>query len=193
MNIIRRIYDWMGSKVGSPWATAWLLFLFFIEASVLIIPVDPLLILYCVKHQSRSFYYAALATGASVFGGLFGYAIGAVMWSTVGTWIVQHLISQPVFDSIAAKYALYQHWAVLIAALTPVPYKAVTISAGFCHLDLASFIGFSILGRGIRFFLLAGLIYKWGKPIQTFIDRYFNLLAILFMLILFGSVKVLFS
>ncbi len=192
MNIIRRIYDWMGSKVGSRWATAWLILLFFIEASVLIIPVDPLLILYCVKHQSRSFYYAALAVLSSVLGGLFGYAIGAVMWSTVGNWIVQHLISQPVFDSISAKYVLYENWAVLIAALTPVPYKAVTISAGFCHLDIGSFVLFSLLGRGIRFFLLAGLIYKWGKPIQTFIDRYFNLLAVLFVLIMLASVKVLF-
>ncbi len=191
MNIIRRIYDWMGSKVGSRWASAWLVLLFFIEASVLIIPVDPLLILYCVKHQKRSFYYATLATIASVLGGLFGYAIGAVMWHTVGAWIVQHLISQPVFDSIAAKYVLYEHWAVLIAALTPVPYKAVTISAGFCHLSLPSFILFSILGRGIRFYLLAGLIYKWGERIQAFIDRYFNLLAIAFVLILLLSVKVL--
>jgi membrane protein YqaA with SNARE-associated domain len=192
MNIIRRIYDWMGSKVGSPWANAWLLLLFFIESSVFIIPVDPLLILYCVKHQKRSFYYATLATIASVLGGLFGYAIGAVMWHTVGTWIVQNLISQHVFDGVAAKYAIYQHWAVLIAALTPVPYKAVTISAGFCHLSLPSFILFSILGRGLRFYLLAGLIYKWGERIQAFIDRYFNLLAVAFIFILLLSVKVLF-
>jgi len=87
---------------------------------------------------------------------------------------------------------LYQHWAVFIAAFTPVPYKAVTISAGFCHLDIVYFIIFSILGRGLRFFALASLIYFYGKQVQYFIDKYFNLLAVAFLLLVLVSIKVLF-
>lgn len=192
MNVVRRVYDWMGSKVGTPFATLWLAALFFIEASVFMIPVDPLLILYCLKNRSRSLFYGFIATTASVIGGVFGYFIGALMWQTVGSWIVQNIISQSVFDGIVAKYVLYQHWAVFIAAFTPIPYKAVTISAGFCHLDIALFVLFSILGRGLRFFALAGFVYVWGKQIQGFVDRYFNLLAFAFLAIVLASFKVLF-
>jgi membrane protein YqaA with SNARE-associated domain len=192
MNVVRRVYDWMGSKVGSPWATAWLASLFFAESSVFMIPIDPLLILFFLKDRARAFFFASVATIASVLGGLFGYFIGSVLWQVVGAWIVRNLISQAVFESILAKYTLYQHWAVFIAAFTPVPYKAVTISAGFCHLDIWYFIIFSLLGRGLRFFALAMLVYCFGKQIQQFIDRYFNLLVVAFMLIVLASIKVLF-
>lgn len=191
MKIIRRLYDWMGSKVGSRWADAWLAALFFIESSVFIIPVDPLLMLYCIKRQRKAWYYAAVATMASVVGGLFGYFIGAVMWQTVGTWIVHHLISPTVFQGVVARYQQYEAWAVFIAAFTPVPYKAVTISAGFCRLDVLQFVLFSFLGRGLRFFLLGGLIYRFGAQVQALVDRYFNVLVVLFMCILFMSVKII--
>ncbi len=183
MKIIRKIYDWMGRKVHSSHAIWWLAILFFIESSVFVIPVDPLLILFCVENNKRSFFYATVATVASVFGGLFGYFIGAVLWQSIGVALVSWIISEATFFSIVAKYKLYQTWAVLIAGFSPVPYKAVTISAGFCHLPVVPFIFYSILARGARFFLVASLIRVWGPQVRVFIDKYFNQLVIAFVLI----------
>lgn len=191
MTWIRRVYDWMGSKVESPYADWWLAFMFFIESSVFFIPVDPLLILFCINNNKRSLYYAAIATVSSVLGGLFGYAIGAFMWHTVGTTLVTWLISESTFNAIVAKYKIYQNWAVLIAGFTPVPYKAVTISAGFCKLAILPFIFYSTIARGARFFLVAGAIRIWGAQIKGFIDRYFNHLVVLFALLVIVSCLIL--
>lgn len=193
MKILRNVYDWMGTKVHTAWADGWLALLFFIEASFFVIPVDPLLILYCVEKRKKSWYFASLATVASVFGGLFGYLIGAVMWQSVGIKLVAWLISEATFNQVVAKYTLYQNWVVLVAGFTPVPYKAITVSAGFCKLPLIPFIIFSLIGRGARFFLIAGAIRLWGDSIKTFIDRYFNYLVVAFMIILLVSCNVLSS
>jgi membrane protein YqaA with SNARE-associated domain len=192
MKFIRTIYDWMGSKVYSPYANWWLFLLFFIEASFFLIPVDPLLIVYAVHRRSRAWWYALLATTASVIGGLFGYLIGAVLWQSVGSVIVHWLISEKVFAEVVARYTHYQAWAVLLGAFTPVPYKAITISAGFCHLPLLPFILCSFIGRGARFFLIAGAIHFWGAGIKDFIEKYFNYLVIAFAAILALGVMAIF-
>ncbi len=184
---IRRVYDWMGEKVNSPYALMWLFFLFFIESSVFFIPVDPLLILFCVQNNKRSLSYAGLATIASVCGGLFGYAIGALMWKSIGVKLVGLLFSEQTFLNLVSKYKLYQNWAVFIAGFTPVPYKAVTVSAGFCHLPIVPFAWYSFLSRGARFFLVAGMIRIWGAQVQKFIDKYFNTLVVLFTVIVILS------
>lgn len=183
MNIIRKFYDWLGRKVHSPHAQYWLAFLFFIEA-VFFVPVDPLLILFCIENNKKSLTYATIATISSVTGGIFGYFIGAIMWESVGITLVNWVISKQAFMSAIAKYKLYQNWAVFIAGFTPLPYKAITLSAGFCNLHLPSFILFSLISRGARFFLLAGIIKLWGKKIHVFIDQYFNHLVVLFTLII---------
>lgn len=183
MNVVRATYDWMGSKVYSRHAEMWLFALFFIESSFFIIPVDPLLILFCIHNNNRSLYYAALATVASVAGGAFGYVIGAFMWQSVGAQLVTWLISEATFQGLVLKYKLYQTWAVLLGGFTPVPYKAVTISAGFCHLSFIPFLFYSFIARGARFFLVASAIFIWGPQIKTFIDRYFNLLVVAFTLL----------
>lgn len=180
----------MGQKVHSPYAVWWLAALFFIESSFFIIPVDPLLILFCVENNKRSFYYARIATIASVVGGLFGYFIGAVLWQLIGPFMLKWIISKPTFYALVAKYKMYQTWAVLIAGFTPVPYKAVTISAGFCALPLIPFIFYSTLARGARFFLVAGLIRVFGERAKVFIDTYFNYLVVAFVLIVIGSCLV---
>jgi membrane protein YqaA with SNARE-associated domain len=183
MKIIRKLYDWMGRKVDSPYAIWWLSVLFFIESSFLIIPVDPLLILFCVEKPSRSLFYAFVATATSVLGGLFGYFIGAVLWKSVGITLVTWIISETTFYNMVAKYKLYQHWAIFLAGFMPLPYKAVTISAGFCHLPIVPFMFYSILARGGRFFLIASLIKLLGIRVKNFIDRYFNQLVVAFILI----------
>lgn len=191
MKFIRNVYDWMGKKAHSKHGLFWLFILFFIEASVFIIPVDPLLILFCVEHRKKSFFFASLATAASVLGGLFGYVIGFLLWDAIGAKIVSLLISQETFQVAVHRYTIYQAWAVLIGAFTPVPYKAITISAGFCKLPLMPFIIYSIIGRGLRFYIIAAAIYVWGQRIKDFIDKYFNYLVVAFTIIVMLSCAVL--
>lgn len=187
MKILRSMYDWMGKQVHSPHATSFLALLFFVESSVLFIPVDPFLMLYCVEHRNRSLYFASIATIASVVGGLFGYYIGYGLWEIVGKAIVNAIINPTTFARAVDSFNYYESLAVLIAGFTPVPYKAVTIGAGFCKLPLAPFIGYSLIARGARFFLLAGVIKIWGAQIKEYIDRYFNLLVLLFVGIALGG------
>jgi membrane protein YqaA with SNARE-associated domain len=177
----------MGSKVESPFALVWFFFLFLIESCVFFIPVDPLLIIFCLQENKKGYIYATIATCASVIGGLFGYMIGFLMWDAIGPKLVGLLFSQHTFSYLVAQYQLYQSWAVLIAGFTPIPYKAVTISAGFCHLPIIPFIIYAFIARGARFFLIAGLIRVWGPAIKVLIDKYFNKLVILFVLIVLFS------
>lgn len=183
MKILRALYDWMGSRVTSRYADTWLMFLFFIESSLFIVPVDPMLILFCIHNRMRSWYYAGIATIASVIGGLFGYILGWGVCDLIGKQLVGLLISQDVFTKMLAYYHKHEALAVLIGGLTPIPYKAVTISAGFCQLPLVPFICYSLIARGLRFFLIAGAIYYFGERIKAYIDRYFNYLVCLFMVV----------
>lgn len=183
MKFVRHVYDWMGKKAHSSHGLFWLCLLFFIESSVFIIPVDPLLILFCVEHRKKSFFFATLATIASVLGGLFGYMIGSLLWDSIGLKLVTLLISQETFQVAVNRYTEYQSLAVLIGALTPIPYKAITISAGFCKLPVVPFVLYSIIGRGLRFYLIGGAIYLWGQHIKKFIDDYFNYLVVAFTFI----------
>ena len=183
MKIVRALYDWMGSRVTSRYADTWLMFLFFIESSLFIVPVDPMLILFCIHNRMRSWYYAGIATIASVIGGLFGYILGWGVWDLIGKQLVGLFISQDVFTKMLAYYHKHEALAVLIGGLTPIPYKAVTISAGFCQLPLVPFICYSLIARGLRFFLIAGAIYYFGERIKAYIDRYFNYLVCLFTVV----------
>ncbi len=191
MKWIRSLYDWMGSKVHLPHSTWWLALFFFAEACIFPIPVDPLLILFCIKNRYSSFWYAFVATSASVLGGLCGYLIGFGLWGVVGPWFLRWVVSEQSFIKITQYYELYEHWAVLIAGFTPIPYKAVTLSAGFCSLSLAPFIFYSIIARGARFFLEAGAIRIWGEHVSGFIDRHFDALIVVFCFIIFASFYLL--
>jgi membrane protein YqaA with SNARE-associated domain len=190
MNILKKIYEWMGAKTRSPYANTWLAALFFIEA-IFFIPVDPILILYSIENRKKSLYYATIATVSSVIGGIFGYIIGAVLWSSVGIKLVSWAVSESSFLKAVQTYKLYQNWAVLVAGFTPLPYKAVTLSAGFCGLPIIPFAICSLISRGMRFFLIAGLLRIWGAQVKYFIDRYFNQLVILFVILVAISFWVL--
>lgn len=191
MNAVKNWYTWMGKQVHGVYATPVLIFMFFIEATIFLVPVDPLLILYCIEHRQRSMYYAMVATLASVIGGIFGYLIGFALWQTLGQFLITFLISAANFTKVVNWFTQYESLAVLIAGFTPVPYKAVTIGAGFCKLPLLPFIFYSCIARGARFFLLAAIIRIWGDQIKQYIDRYFNLFVLLFVVLVIGSVWLL--
>lgn len=183
MNVLRTSYTWVCKQVHGYYATHMLAFLFFIEASILFFPVDPLLIVYCLEQRKKSWYFATIATLFSVLGGLFGYVIGIALWNVVGQFIITYIISPLTFEKIIIYFKEYEAAAVLIAGFTPIPYKAVTIGAGFCRLPLIPFVVCSVIARGARFYLLASIIAIWGDEVKEYIDRYFNILIMLCVLL----------
>ena len=193
--MLKKIYTWMGQKVHSPYAEPFLGFLFFTEA-IFFLPVDPILILFCLERPNKSLRYATIATIFSVLGGMTGYLIGFSLWQTAGpkildSWLVSSIMSPATFASLAHKYEVYSHWAVLVAGFSPIPYKAATLSAGFCKISFLPFVFFSIIARGARFFMFAIAILIWGPQIKLFIDRYFNLLVVLTMALIAGAIWLL--
>jgi len=186
--MIKKLYDWLGSKVHSKYADIFLCFLFYFEA-IFLIPVDPILILFCLEKRNKAFIYATMATVFSILGGITAYFLGSFLWDTAGHQIlnfkiVTYILPKETFFYLRSLYHKYATWAILIAGFTPIPYKAATFSAGFCKLPITGFIMFSLISRGTRFFLEAGIIHIWGDKIKIFIDRYFNLLTVVFILIL---------
>ncbi len=187
---IRKIYDWMGQFVHSPFSDIILAGFFFIEA-IFFFPADPLLILFCVERPRKSFYYATIATLASVAGGVAAYYIGMAVWATIGHTLINIFASPETFDYLCEQYRLYQNWAVLIAGFTPIPFKAVTLTAGFCRLPLLPFIICSFIARGARFYLVGAVVHQWGKQIRNFIDQNFNTLVLTFLFLVILTVLIL--
>lgn len=198
MNIVKRLYDWMLSWGGSRWGAAALFCFAFAESSFFPIPPDVLLIALCLGATTRSFRFAAICTAGSIVGAMVGYAIGFFLWqNTAGEYTAlarfffDHLFSVEAFERVGALYERYNFWIVFTAGFTPLPYKIITIAGGLFHIDFGWFLLASLCSRGMRFFLIGGLIRKFGAPIKSFIDKYFNLLAIAFTVLLVGSFVLL--
>jgi len=192
-HIPRRLYDWVLHWADTPHAVVALMLLSMAEASFFPIPPDVLLIAMCLGAPRRSFKFALYCSLASVVGGMIGYAIGYAAWASLDQIFYAYV---PGFtpESFAHVQELYNEHGVLIvftAGFTPIPYKLFTITSGVMSLDLLPFAGASAIGRAGRFFLVAGLIFAFGKPIKSFIDRYFNLLVVAFTVLLVGGFAVL--
>ncbi|MCH8125033.1 DedA family protein [candidate division KSB1 bacterium] len=185
--MIRRLYDWVLHWAETPYGM-WALFLIaFAESSFFPIPPDVLLIALAISIPTRAFHFALVATIGSLIGGIAGYGIGMFGYDSIGRPIVEFYHGQEIMQAIKEWYDKYGFWAVLGAAITPLPYKIFTISSGMFSFDFFQFMIASIIGRSVRFFAVAGLIWKFGKPIKGFIDKYFNLLATLFIILLIGG------
>ena len=185
--LVRRLYDWVLHWADTPYGLQALAVLAFAESSVFPIPPDPLLIALCLGAAGRSLRFAAVATIASVLGGVVGYGIGAVVWSSVSGFFFSDFVpgvTPEAFATVQGYYDQWNFWAVFMAGLTPLPYKVFTISAGVFSINFPVFVLASALSRGLRFFLVAGLIYRYGESIGSFIDRYFNILTWVFALLL---------
>ena len=186
-NIIKRCYNWVLGWADSRWGALALFLLAFAESSFFPIPPDILLIALCLGKPKRAFHFAAICTAGSVLGAVAGYAIGACLWNVVDHWFIPGIFSQEAFDSVGNLYNEWNFWAVFAAGFTPIPYKIFTIAAGVFSINVPMFILASVIARGMRFTLFAWLIWKFGAPIKTFIDKYFNLLAIAFTVLLIGG------
>lgn len=187
--IVRRLYNWMLSWAESPWA-GWAMFLFAMaEAIIFPIPPDVLLLALCVGMPKKSFKYALICTAGSVVGAMVGFGLGAFAWEAVDSLFIPGVFTQEAFDNVGSLYEQWNFWLVFTAGFTPLPYKLITISAGV-FLGITQFPIFvlaSVISRGMRFFLVAGLVWKFGAPIKKFIDKYFNLCAIAFTVLLIGG------
>ena len=194
MNAVKRLYDWMLSWGNSRWGVVALFLFAMAESTFFPIPPDVLMIALCLGVTAKSFRYAAVCLGGSVVGAMLGYCIGFFLWQTpsgeytaLANFFFNNVFSVEAFDRVAALYDRYNFWIVFTAGFTPLPFKLFTITGGLFHINFAMFIAASVVSRGMRFFLIAWLIWKFGEPIKTFIDKYFNLLAIAFTVLLIGS------
>lgn len=166
------------------WALA---FVAFVESSVFPIPPDILMIPLIVARPKAAFKIAFVATAASVAGGMLGYYIGYGAFETIGRPVLEFYGKDAYFDEFALKYNEWGAWAVLIAGVTPFPYKVITILSGATALSLPIFIAASITARALRFFIVAALLWKFGEPIRTFIEKRLGLMFIAFVVLLLGG------
>jgi len=185
--MIRRLYNWTISLAEHPRAIWALAFVAFIESSVFAIPPDILMIPMIIARPNRAFVIAGVAMVASVLGGLLGYYIGWGLFESVGRPVLEFYGKADQFDAFAVRYNEFGAWAVLIAGVTPFPYKVITILSGSTGLSLPIFIISSIIARGLRFFIIAGLLWKFGAPIRDFIERRLGLMFAIFVVILLGG------
>ena len=191
MNILRKLYDWTLEKSKSPKAVWFLSLVSFTESSIFPIPPDIILIPMIIAKRINAFFYAFICTISSVIGGVAGYCIGFFFFNSIGLLIVNYYGLHNQFTNFETYYQAYGIWIVLGAGFTPFPFKVITIASGLFQLNFFIFIISSLLSRGARFYLVAGLIFLFGESIKNFIDKYFNFLTILFFILLIGGILII--
>ena len=189
--MLRGLYNWTMSLAQSRYALWALAVVAFVESSFFPIPPDVLMIPMIIARPSRAFIIAGIATLASVMGGLFGYYIGFALMETIGQPILEFYGKGEKFADFAQTYNEWGAWAVLVAGVTPFPFKVITIASGVTQLSLPLFITFAIIARSLRFFLVAVLLWKFGEPIRDFIEKRLGLMFILFCVLLIGGFAVI--
>ncbi|MEW5909505.1 MAG: YqaA family protein [Thermodesulfobacteriota bacterium] len=185
--MLRRLYDWVLHWAKTPYGSWALFILAFCESSFFPIPPDVLLIALAVAVPVKSLKYAFLCSIGSLLGGCFGYLIGWQFMVIIGEKIIAFYGLTEKIEYVRELYVRYDAWAVGIAGFTPIPYKIFTISAGAFRINFFVFFLASMISRSARFFLVGGLIYLFGPKISRFIDKYFDLLAILFVILLIAG------
>lgn len=188
--MLRRLYDWTMRLASGRQAEPALAGVAFAESSFFPIPPDILLIPMVIADRAKAWRYAAVATIASVAGGLAGYLIGAFLFNEIAKPIIDFYHYGPQFDQFAAMYNDWGIWIVLFAGVTPFPYKIITIASGVTGLPLPVFMLASVVARGARFLLVAALLYWLGPPIRDFIEKRLGLVFTVFMVLLIGGFVV---
>ena len=185
--MLRRLYDWTLAKAAHPHAVGWLALFAFVEASFFPIPPHPLLGLMCLAAPRRAIWFAAVATVASVLGGLLGYTIGALLYESIGAQLLSALGMTKSFPVAACYLREYGVEIIMIKGATPIPFKLLTITAGFIQMNLISFILASIVSRAISFMIVGVLFRLFGAPIKASIDKYLGLVTIGFVVLVVGG------
>jgi membrane protein YqaA with SNARE-associated domain len=185
--MLRRLYDYFIAAADKPHALWMMGAISFAESSVFPIPPDVMLIPMALANPRRAWYYAMVCTVTSVAGGLVGYAIGALLYDSVGQWLINLYGYADKVEGFRAAYAEYGAWIILLKGLTPIPYKVVTITSGFANYNVFLFVIFSIIARSMRFFLLALLLDRYGMQAREMIEKRLGLWVTLGAVVVFGG------
>ncbi|MDR1382525.1 MAG: DedA family protein [Planctomycetaceae bacterium] len=185
--IVRRLYDWVLHWADTPYGTPALFFIAFVESSFFPIPPDVLQIALSSGKPKRSFYYATVSLVGSVTGAFLGYFIGYALWEALRGVFIPYLFSQDTFDKVQKLYADNAFVAIFTAAMTPIPYKVFTIAAGVGQISLLTLLLASIIGRGARFYLVAAFLWLFGPIVRKWLEKYFEIFAIIFAVLLIGG------
>lgn len=186
--MLRKFYDYSIAAAQSPRA-AWLLgSVSFAESSFFPIPPDVMLVPMSIARPERAYYYAFVCTVTSVAGGVFGYLIGALLYESVGLWVIQLYGYGDKVEAFRESYAEWGAWIILLKGLTPIPYKLVTITSGFASYNIFLFILFSVITRGGRFFVLAFLLHRYGPGARDMIEKRLGLWTLGFAVVLVGGI-----
>ena len=197
MNFIRKIYDWVINLSKKPNGSRSLALISFSEASFFPIPPDVLLIPLSLGNRKKSYKFALICSVSSILGAILGYYIGKILWwnipgieySSLANLFFKYVpgINDSGFMRIKNLYDNWNFWIVFTAGFTPIPFKLITISAGTFNINFFMFVIASVISRSARFFIVASLISVFGEPIRNFIENYFNLLAVIFTILLIGG------
>ncbi|MEW5895866.1 MAG: VTT domain-containing protein [Candidatus Omnitrophota bacterium] len=180
----RQLYLWMIHWADTPYGVPALFLIAVAESSCFPLPPDILLIALALSKPARAFFYALICSIGSVLGGLLGYALGFFFWNAVGNFFLTHIISPELFQTVCHKYQLYSFWIVFSAAFTPIPYKVFTITSGVSHVNIWGFLIASVIGRSMRFFLVAAILYFFGEAAKKFIEKHFEWITLVFTALL---------
>lgn len=189
--MLQKTYDWMMAKAAHRHALWWLAAISFIESSVFPIPPDLMLIPMVLAAPTRWFRLAVVCTLSSVIGGYLGYAIGYYFMDSIGAAVLAAFHLTDKFAAFKPLVDQYGVWVIIVKGATPIPYKLITIAAGAFHFDLAHFTFASIIARGMRFFLVAALLWKFGPPIRVFVETRLKLVTTALVLLLVGGFAAL--
>lgn len=185
--MLRKMYDKTLELSAHPKAVWYLALVCFIESSFFPIPPYVMIMPMVLANRQKAWFYAAVATISSVLGGLLGYFIGYFFFQSIALPLLEIYSYQDEFAHIQAIYDEYGAWIVLLSGVSPLPYKVITIMSGLAQMNLVVFIACSIVIRALRFFVFAGLLWKFGEPMKGFIDKHFNMLTILFFVLCLGA------
>ncbi len=185
--MLTRLYNWTMDKAAHRHAEYWLAVISFIESSFFPIPPHPMLGLMCLARPEKALRYGVICTLASVLGGLFGYAIGYFAYETIGTSLLKALGLWDSFPAAACYLREYGAEIILVKGATPIPFKLITLTAGFIQMNLFTFIWATILSRGFQFILVGFLFWKFGVPIKAFLDKYLAAVSVAFVVLVVGG------
>jgi membrane protein YqaA with SNARE-associated domain len=184
---LRRLYDWTIALAAKPHAETALFWVAFIESSFFPLPPDLILVPMALARRDRAWRYAMICTVASVIGGLLGYAIGYFLFESVGRPILEFYKVMGQYHHLKSLFDEWGVWIIVAKGMTPIPYKLVTITSGALHFAILPFILASVVSRSIRFFLVAALIWKFGEPVRTFIEKRLEVVTTVFLVFLVGG------
>jgi membrane protein YqaA with SNARE-associated domain len=188
--MFKRLYDWTIGMAESPRAPQALAAVSFAESSFFPVPPDVMLVPMTMAQPRKAWTYAAICTVASVVGGIVGYLIGALLYDTVGAWLIRLYGYGDKMDAFRTLYQQHGHWIILIKGFTPIPFKLITIASGLAGYDFLMFVLLSLITRGARFFLVAGVMNRFGGPIRRFVETHLTLVGIVTVIAIVGGFVV---